>query len=398
MKTFYKLLLLGCAGTPLFGAPEQQELAHIERSVLEQRAKQLGQELTSTYRKRYVGAVVSAILAGCGTYMLYHYLPALPTPSASSAPAAQAVAALTPEPTGVLGRIGGFAQRNWTKFFKAAPARSALLDLPIAPHVATPGIISRAAQWVGNFAKETVHSVAKLGPSTIAISGTSVIGSSVVGKVTNMYEHAYRPLNWGWMLVERSALLTHLKQLITRAAVLDCNAQFEELKNVHINWTATMQNTFDGISQEPPNITAQSQQDHASAMLYQSIGTIDDLIKLQTIAHAGRTRDEATRKTLYNQFIVEWTALVDALSTSIGYVMYKSTTTHDVSATMRDHLSSTVNDLVLHTNTLAAQLPDLMPAQGSYPETSTGLLQRVYAYGKIINDLCMTVGANAIIS
>lgn len=368
-----QLLLLMCISTlaHVWAAPQFKK---IEQIVIDAYTVHSKNELEHTYRARYIAATIGIISGIAGIYACYRCWPKVPSYTKIDASSQ----------TGESGTNGDAQPKN-----KIPSTTSSSVEDP------TSSWLGRAVKSCLSATKEGIINFAHVIPAASAIFLINTAGATVANKAMKFGEHYYRPLNWTWMLTEKTALYNHRQQLLHLAAILDGNTnQFEALgNNIKINWqTYISTDAHNRLQQMQPIVIANAQTNHQIAAQYIQLSELDELIKFQVIANSGAHLNQAARTALHAQFIQRWNLFVNALEQCLGYLNYKYRKASAESDIMCKQLHDTITEITAHTNTLAEQLSTI-----AHSEKSPGLFTQVYTYSKMLKDLCSALEINSIV-
>lgn len=231
------------------------------------------------------------------------------------------------------------------------------------------GRISRMVKWMGDSTSSALSVVPVLTASYFVNSTLS----AGFGYMYSMAARLYRPLSWQWMTCERAPLAPLAQGLKQCAAVLDPSSElFSLLAQVKINWEGPCSvMTADGWIQ---------------------VSTFDDLVKMRLLAQAV----PAGARAVYEQQVTQmWNHLVDQLVLCLGFIAYKQQARIESEFDARQ-LAAMSAHLILSTNTLAKQLPELMNTQNK--QQSSGLLVALYRYSTDLLHCCELLTSNSIVA
>jgi hypothetical protein len=122
------------------------------------------------------------------------------------------------------------------------------------------------------------------------------------------------------------------------------------------------------------------------------VSTFDDLVKLRLLA---QTVPAGTRAVYEQQVAQMWNHLIDQLVLCLGFIAYKQHANVENEFDARQ-LAAMSAHLILSTNTLAQQLPELMKTQNQ--QQSSGLLVAVYRYSTDLLHCCELLTVNSIVA
>ncbi len=239
-------------------------------------------------------------------------------------------------------------------------------SLPADPKMG--GMVKRSLLWAG----EGLFGLSKLLVLPLAFNGVAQFAMERAMRF-------YRTLDWAWLLSSRTHLPTYFDQLKAAAAVLDARSTlFETCAHITIN--ADQSVATRGDTQVWP------------------MASLDEILRLKTIAQRGSVAD--FDPTLYeNQLIRLWNAYIDALAYAVAFVRYGMAHHADASYFDKNQAQTFVDDVIVHTRAVAAQLPALIDAcvvKRSQP-TSAGLLACMHEYTYTVQRNCSDLEFNEIV-
>lgn len=230
------------------------------------------------------------------------------------------------------------------------------------------GMIKRSLLWAG----EGLFGLSKLLVLPLAFNGVAQFAMERAMRF-------YRTLDWAWLLSSRTHLLTYFDQLKAAAAVLDTRSTlFETCSHITIN--ADQSVATRGDTQVWP------------------MASLDEILRLKTIAQRGGV--EGFDPTLYeNQLIRLWNAYIDALAYAVAFVRYGMAHHAEVSYFDKNQAQTFIDDVIVHTRAVAAQLPALIDAcvVKRSQSTSAGLLACMHEYTYTIQRSCSDLEFNEIV-
>lgn len=232
-------------------------------------------------------------------------------------------------------------------------------------------------KWISSNVKSGVTGAIKFAPTFVV---SSIIGGMVTpwtGKSIELLDKFYRPLDWQWMIAERTRVFQLLGSLQSLAAALDPKSNvFDSISHVNV-----------AVSADYTAVT-----NNAGSM---RLGTFGELIQLRSFAQAQLNADRA----LYEkQFKHVWQLIIDALEHCFGFIAYRemeSQANINIFEFDRRQLAIVRNQMFEYTNSVAQQLPALI--QETTAEKTGGLLTLIHHYCNYISHHCSTLEMNPIV-
>lgn len=232
-------------------------------------------------------------------------------------------------------------------------------------------------KWISSNVKSGVTGAIKFAPTFVV---SSIIGGMVTpwtGKSIELLDKFYRPLDWQWMIAERTRVFQLLGSLQSLAAALDPKS-----------------NVFDSISQVNVAVSADytAVTNNAGSM---RLGTFGELILLRSFA---QVQSNANRTLYEKQLNHVWQLIIDALEHCFGFIAYRemeSQANINIFEFDRRQLAIVRNQMFEYTNSVAQQLPALI--QETTAEKTGGLLTLIHHYCNYISHHCSTLEMNPIV-